>query len=151
MMVQEIDWAALNQAAKHAQFNAYVPYSNYPVGAAGLTADGRIVSGCNVENASYGLTLCAECSMISDLYRARTDENGNLLFAEGHGDHSNRDKLVAVVILDQLNQPLAPCSRCRQLISEHGEPGCLIQTAAGLRTIEQLLPDAFGPRDLAAD
>lgn len=132
--VREIDWHALRQAATAARANAYAPYSKYPVGAAALTADGRVVTGCNIENASYGLTLCAECSMVSDLYRAAA-----------------HDKLVAVVVLDQLDQPLAPCGRCRQLLLEHGEPGCLIETAAGLRTIEQLLPDAFGPRDLNSD
>ncbi|MEO0049460.1 MAG: hypothetical protein RL556_792 [Actinomycetota bacterium] len=128
--VQPIDWQQLRDAAIKARANAYAPYSSYPVGAAGLTVTGEIVTGCNVENASYGLTLCAECSMVSDQHK-----NGGT-------------KLVAVAIVDQLNQPLAPCGRCRQLLLENGLPGLLIETAAGLRTIEQLLPDAFSTRDL---
>ena len=125
-----IDWAALNEMAMASMKRAYAPYSKFRVGAAALTEDGRIVSGCNVENASYGLTLCAECSLISDL------------FATGGG------KIVAFVCVDGNGDALMPCGRCRQLLFEHSAPGMQLQTASGYKTIEQILPDAFGPRDL---
>jgi cytidine deaminase len=109
---------------------AYAPYSNFPVGAAALTEDGRVVSGCNIENASYGVTLCAECSLVSDLFRT------------GAG------KLVAFYCVDKHENVLMPCGRCRQLLYEHSAPGMLLQTISGIKTIEEVLPDAFGPRDL---
>ena len=128
--VQEVNWEALTAAANAAMRKAYVPYSKFPVGAAALTTDGRIVSGCNIENASYGITLCAECSLVSDL------------FMGGGG------KLVAFTCVDGHGNVLMPCGRCRQLLFEHSEPGMVMQTVSGLRTIEQVIPDAFGPRDL---
>ena len=109
---------------------AYVPYSKFPVGAAALTDDGRIVSGCNVENASYGLTLCAECSLVSQLTMT------------GGG------RLVAFYCVDKAENVLMPCGRCRQLLFEHSAPGMVLETVSGKKTIEQVIPDAFGPRDL---
>ncbi|GAA2530483.1 cytidine deaminase [Microbacterium mitrae] len=126
----DIDWDELRTAATAAMKNAYVPYSRYPVGAAALVSDGRIVSGCNVENASYGVTLCAECGLASQL--AMT----------GGG------KLVAFVCVDGHGATLMPCGRCRQLLFEHALPGMLLETVSGIRTIDEVLPDAFGPRDL---
>ncbi|TAL41548.1 MAG: cytidine deaminase [Salinibacterium sp.] len=126
----EIDWDALRTTATEAMTNAYAPYSRFPVGAAGLVDDGRIVSGCNVENASYGLTLCAECGLISSLH------------ASGGG------KLLAVTCVDGHGNALMPCGRCRQLLFEHSADGMLIETVSGPKTIEQVLPDAFGPRTL---
>ena len=126
-----IDWAALRAAATGAAGRAYAPYSGLAVGAAGLVDDGRIVAGCNVENASYGLTLCAECSLVSALH------------ASGGG------RLVAVSCVDSTGALLSPCGRCRQLLVEHGGPECLVQTADGPRTIADLLPGAFDPTDLA--
>lgn len=126
----EINWAELRDAAIQAMKNSYSPYSKFAVGAAALTDDGRIVSGCNVENASYGLALCAECSLVSDLFRT------------GGG------KLVAFSCVDAQGQTLMPCGRCRQLLMEHAEVGMLLETVSGVKTIEEVLPDAFSPRDL---
>ena len=126
----DIDWAALRTAATAAMRHAYVPYSRFPVGAAALVDDGRIVSGCNVENASYGVTLCAECGLVSAL-------------AMGGGG-----RLVAFACVDGNGGVLMPCGRCRQLLFEHSAPGMLLETVAGLRTIDEVLPDAFGPRQL---
>jgi len=109
-----------------------VPYSHFPVGVAGLVDDGRVVSGCNVENASYGLTLCAECGMVSALH------------ASGGG------RLVAVVCVDRHGDDLMPCGRCRQLLWEHGGPTCLVHTAAGILPMTAVLPDAFDVEDLRA-
>ena len=127
----EINWDTLRSHAVAAMHRSYSPYSNFAVGAAALTADGRVVSGCNIENASYGVTLCAECSLVSDLFRT------------GGGT------LVAFTCVDKSSNILMPCGRCRQLLFEHSEPGMLLETVSGIRTIEQVLPDAFGRRDLA--
>ena len=127
----EIDWSALRDAALAAVANAYVPYSKFPVGVAALVTDGRIISGCNVENASYGLTLCAECGLVSTLH------------ATGGG------QLVAFACVDGHGNTLMPCGRCRQLLFEHAVPGMLLETVSGIRTIEEVIPDAFGPRTLA--
>ena len=127
---EPIDWEALRAAAVEALVHAYVPYSKYPVGAAAVADDGRLVSGCNVENASYGLTLCAECSLVSQLHMT------------GGG------RLVAFVCVNGAGEVIMPCGRCRQLLFEHSAPGMILDTVSGLRTIEQVLPDAFGPRDL---
>jgi cytidine deaminase len=126
-----IDWDGLREAARAAVPNAYVPYSNFPVGAAALVDDGRVVSGCNVENASYGLSLCAECGLVSALH------------AGGGG------RLVAFTCVDGHGTTLMPCGRCRQLLYEHSAPGMLLQTVSGIKTIDEVLPDAFGPRTLA--
>lgn len=128
---EAIDWEALRAAATAAMRNAYVPYSHFPVGAAALSDDGRIIAGCNVENASYGLTLCAECSLVSGLHMG----GGGLL--------------VAFSCVDGNGNVLMPCGRCRQLLFEHAVPGMLLETVSGIRTIEEVLPDAFGPRQLS--
>jgi cytidine deaminase len=128
----QIDWELLRKEAIAAMQKAYVPYSKFPVGVAALTEDGRIVSGCNIENASYGVTLCAECSMVSDLFRT------------GGG------RLVAFYCVDKHNKILMPCGRCRQLLYEHSAPGMLLETVSGIKTIDEVIPDAFGPRDLDA-
>lgn len=127
---ESIDWEALRAAATAAMRNAYAPYSHFPVGAAALATDGRIVAGCNVENASYGVTLCAECSLVSGLHMG------------GGG------QLVAFSCVDGNGTVLMPCGRCRQLLFEHAVPGMLLETVSGIRTIEEVLPDAFGPRQL---
>jgi cytidine deaminase len=125
-----IDWDALREVAGDAMRKAYVPYSKFPVGAAAIVDDGRIVSGCNVENASYGVGLCAECSLTS------------ALMMSGGG------KLVAFTCVDGKGNILMPCGRCRQLLYEHSADGMLLETVSGIRTIDQVLPDAFGPRQL---
>jgi cytidine deaminase len=125
-----IDWSTLRAAATDAMQHAYAPYSNFPVGAAALVDDGRIISGCNVENASYGLTLCAECALVSSLQMT------------GGG------RLVAFTCVDGAGGILMPCGRCRQLLYEHSTAGMLLETVSGIRTIDQVLPDAFGPRQL---
>ena len=125
-----IDWAALQNAAVAALPYSYSPYSNYPVGVAGFADDGRMVWGANIENASYGLTLCAECSMVSHL------------FATGGG------RLVAVACVDGKGDPLMPCGRCRQLLYEHGGPDMQLMTPEGVLTMREVLPQAFGPEHL---
>jgi cytidine deaminase len=127
----EIDWKQLTNEATAAMRKAYAPYSNFPVGAAAITTEGRVVSGCNVENASYGVGLCAECSLVSELFRT------------GGG------KLIAFACVDGQGNPLMPCGRCRQLLFEHAAEGMLLQTISGIKTIDEVLPDAFGPKDLA--
>ena len=128
--VASIDWAGLRERAVAMMRRAYAPYSRYPVGVAGLVDDGRTVAGCNVENASYGLGLCAECGMVSDLV------------ASGGG------RLVAVVCVDGRGEPLMPCWRCRQLLWEHGGAQCLLWTPEGVQPMSQMLPQAFGPDHL---
>lgn len=123
-------WEQLVETAREAMAMAYVPYSKYPVGAAALVDDGRVVSGCNVENASYGLTLCAECGLVSEL--ART----------GGG------RLAAFACVDGQGAPLTPCGRCRQLLFEHGGAELLVWTGAEPTTVGALLPGAFGPDHL---
>jgi cytidine deaminase len=140
--MSEVDWGALRDAARAAMRRAYAPYSNFPVGAAGLTAAGRIVTGCNVENASYGLGLCAECGLISALHGAGPAEPSRDL------DSGAVPGLVAVAIVDGHGQPLMPCGRCRQLLWEHGGPELPVDATGGPRLLRELLPDAFGPDDL---
>jgi cytidine deaminase len=125
-----VDWAALRSAATDAMRQAYAPYSRFPVGAAAIVDDGRTVVGCNVENASYGLGLCAECGLVSAL----------------HGTGGGR--LVAVSVVAGHGNPVMPCGRCRQLLWEHGGPDLLLETARGVRPMREVLPDAFGPEDL---
>jgi cytidine deaminase len=125
-----VDWQGLTRAATEVMRRAYAPYSDFQVGVAGLVDDGRVVVGCNVENASYGLGLCAECGMVSSLH------------ATGGG------RLVAVVCVDKHGNVLMPCGRCRQLLFENGGPDCLIATVSGIRALSDVLPDAFGPDDL---
>ncbi|WP_022881529.1 cytidine deaminase [Gryllotalpicola ginsengisoli] len=126
----EIDWDALRAAATDAMRRSYSPYSNFPVGAAAIADDGRVVKGANIENASYGVTLCAECSLISDLIM------------------SGGGRLVAFTCVDGDGGVLMPCGRCRQLLYEHSAAGMLLETVSGVKTIDEVLPDAFGPRQL---
>lgn len=125
-----IDWAALRAAAVEAMGHAYAPYSKFPVGAAALVDDGRIVTGCNVENASYGVGLCAECALVGQLHL------------------SGGGRLVAFDCVDGNGSTLMPCGRCRQLLYEASAPGMVLNTVSGVKAIEEVLPDAFGPRQL---
>ena len=127
----EFDWEGLRAEAVAAMRRAYAPYSHFPVGAAALVDDGRVVSGCNVENAAYGVTLCAECGLVSSLH------------ATGGG------RLVAFTCCDSRGERLMPCGRCRQLLRENGGPELLVLTGSGVRRMDEVLPDAFGPDDLA--
>jgi len=128
-----MNWDELKQAAVGAAAQAYAPYSHYPVGAAAVTADGRLVTGCNVENASFGLTLCAECGLVSGL----------LLSGGG--------RLVQFTCVNAAGEVITPCGRCRQLLYEHGGAGLAMLTPAGEVTLGDMLGQAWGPADLAAD
>jgi cytidine deaminase len=130
MTTEAVDWSKLRTAAVEAGARAYAPYSRFKVGAAALTDDGRIVTGCNVENASYGLSLCAECGLVSGL------------FSSGGG------RLVAVTCVDASGAPLMPCGRCRQLLLEVGGLELLVESKAGPRRLAELLPEAFSAVDL---
>ena len=130
--MSDINWDALRAAAVEAMKKSYSPYSNFAVGAAALTADGRIVSGCNIENASYGVTLCAECSLVSDLLMT------------GGG------KLIAFTCVDANSNVLMPCGRCRQLLVEHAAPGMILETISGMKSMAEVLPDAFTREELEA-
>lgn len=126
----DTDWERLRTAATEAMSRAYAPYSKYPVGAAALTEDGRLVSGCNVENAAYGVVLCAECTLIGALHMTGGGRLRAFYCVDGHGNI------------------LMPCGRCRQLLHEHRGPDLELMTVSGIKTMEQVLPDAFGPEDL---
>ncbi|HET7683453.1 MAG TPA: cytidine deaminase [Marmoricola sp.] len=128
--VEDFDWAALTRDAVEAMRHAYAPYSHFPVGVAGRVDDGRTVSGCNVENAAYGVALCAECGMVSDLHR------------------SGGGRLTHVVCVNGDGAVLMPCGRCRQLLWENGGPSMLLLTASGVKRMDEVLPDAFGADDL---
>jgi cytidine deaminase len=130
--MSDINWDALRAAAVEAMKKSYSPYSNFAVGAAALTTDGRIVSGCNIENASYGVTLCAECSLVSDLLMT------------GGG------KLLAFTCVDANSNVLMPCGRCRQLLVEHAAPGMILETISGMKSMAEVLPDAFTREELEA-
>ncbi|WP_265582757.1 cytidine deaminase [Streptomyces ferrugineus] len=110
---------------------AYAPYSGYPVGVAALVDDGRTITGCNVENASYGLSLCAECGLVSEL------------------QNTGGGRLTHFACVDRDGEPLVPCGRCRQLLHEFGGPDLLLQTPAGILPLSQMLPQAFGPDHLS--
>lgn len=124
-------WSALQAAATEAMRHAYAPYSSFPVGAAALVEDGRVVTGCNVENASYGVTLCAECGLVSQLHL------------------SGGGRLTHFVCVDGSGAVLMPCGRCRQLLFEHGGPSLLLMTVSGIKRMDEVLPDAFGPENLS--
>ncbi|MDT4918905.1 MAG: cytidine deaminase [Pseudonocardiales bacterium] len=126
----QIDWPGLRRAALEAMGRAYAPYSQFPVGAAALVDDGRVVVGCNVENASYGVSLCAECGLVSALH------------ASGGG------RLVALACVNFHGDVLMPCGRCRQLLWEHGGPDLLVDTGEGPKAMIEVLPLAFGREDL---
>jgi len=128
--VLQIDWKLLRERARDAMTRAYAPYSGFRVGAAALVDDGRLVVGCNVENAGYGVTLCAECGLVSQL-------------VEGGGG-----RLVAFACVDARGEAIMPCGRCRQLLYEHGGPGLLVETPRGILPMSDVLPQAFGPHDL---
>lgn len=127
-----VDWDALRLAAQDAMRRAYAPYSNYPVGAAALVDDGRIVSGCNVENASSGVGLCAECGLVSSLA------------ATGGG------RLIAFTCCNGAGDVIMPCGRCRQLLNEFSDERMRIETPRGIVAFDEVLPQAFGPADLEA-
>ena len=129
--MSDVDWEALRARAVEAATHAYAPYSHFPVGVAGIADDGRIVTGCNVENAAYGVGLCAECGMVSQLHLT------------GGG------RLTHVVCVNGKGEVLMPCGRCRQLLWENGGPAMLLWTVSGVRPMSEVLPDAFGPDDLA--
>ena len=130
-VTDETDWKLLRDKAIQAARGAYAPYSKFSVGAAAMVDDRRIISGCNVENVSYGLGLCAECAVVC------------VLHATGGG------RLLAVVCVDGAGALLMPCGRCRQVLLEHGGSDMLIDHPDGPRRLGELLPDAFGPQDLA--
>ncbi|MER6229932.1 cytidine deaminase [Streptomyces sp. FT05W] len=125
-----VDWEKLREAARDAMSRAYAPYSGYPVGVAALVDDGRMITGCNVENASYGIGLCAECGLVSQLA------------ATGGG------RLTHFTCVDGAGAVLVPCGRCRQLLYEFGGPELVLETPDGLRTLDEMLPQAFGPQNL---
>ncbi|MCW2865969.1 MAG: cdd [Marmoricola sp.] len=125
------DWEALRRVAVQAATHAYAPYSHYAVGAAALVDDGRTVSGCNVENAAYGVALCAECGLVSQLHL------------------SGGGRLTHFVCVDGKGAVIMPCGRCRQLLFENGGRDLLLMTVSGVRRMDQVLPDPFGPDDLA--
>jgi cytidine deaminase len=127
----EYDWDRLRAAAIEVMHRAYAPYSRFRVGAAAEVDDGRVVTGCNVENAAYGVTLCAECGLVSQLH------------ATGGG------RLTHFVCVNGESQVIMPCGRCRQLLYEAGGPDLLLLTISGVRRMDEVLPDAFGPADLA--
>ena len=130
-MSESFDWDALKERAVEAATHAYAPYSHYPVGAAARVDDGRVVVGCNVENAAYGVALCAECGMVSELH------------ITGGG------RLTHAVCVNGTAEVIMPCGRCRQLLMENGGPELLVLTVSGVRRMDEVLPDAFGPHDLA--
>lgn len=127
----EADWEDLRQRAVAIMAHAYAPYSDYPVGAAARVEDGRFVVGCNVENAAYGVGLCAECGLVSSLH------------ATGGG------RLTHAVCVDGRGEVIMPCGRCRQLLYENGGPDLLLMTGSGVKRMDEVLPDAFGPDNLA--
>ena len=129
--VPAIDWGQLRERAVAMTARAYAPYSHYRVGACALVDDGRVVAGCKVENAAYGVVLCAECGLVSDLV------------AGGGG------RLVAFTCANGDGERIMPCGRCRQLLWEHGGPALLVDTPAGVLTMDQVLPQAFGAENLA--
>jgi cytidine deaminase len=126
----EFDWEVLKAEAVAAMRHAYAPYSGFPVGAAAVVDDGRVVTGCNVENAAYGVTLCAECGVVSQLH------------ITGGG------RLTHFVCVNAAGQVIMPCGRCRQLLWENGGPELLVWTISGVKPMTEVLPDAFGPEDL---
>lgn len=129
--MSDIPWDELRAAARDATTRAYAPYSNFHVGAAALVDDGRIITGCKVENVSYGLGLCAECGLVSELHR------------------SGGGRLVAMVCVSGSGEPCMPCGRCRQLLLEHGGPECLVDGDGTVRTVAEILPGGFDPDRLA--
>ncbi|WP_329022612.1 cytidine deaminase [Streptomyces sp. NBC_00690] len=132
MTAAAVDWAALREHARKAMTRAYAPYSGFPVGVAALVDDGRTITGCNVENASYGLSLCAECGLVSELQ------------ATGGG------RLTHFTCVDGQGESLVPCGRCRQLLYEFGGSELLLDTPQGIVPLAEILPQPFGPQHLPA-
>jgi cytidine deaminase len=130
-VADDFDWDALVGAAREAMAHAYAPYSHFPVGAAAVVDDGRTVVGCNVENAAYGVALCAECGLVSQLHITGGGRLTHFACVNGRGDL------------------IMPCGRCRQLLWENGGADLLVLTGSGVRRMDEVLPDAFGPDDLA--
>ena len=128
---EDFDWSSLKERATQAMAHAYAPYSKFPVGAAALVDDGRVIVGCNVENAAYGVALCAECGVVSQLHASGGGRLTHFVCVNGDGD----------VIM--------PCGRCRQLLFEHGGPSLELLTVSGVRRMDEVLPDAFGPAALS--
>jgi cytidine deaminase len=126
----DFDWGSLQDAASEAMTHAYAPYSHFSVGAAATVDDGRLVTGCNVENAAYGVALCAECGLVSQLHLT------------GGG------RLTHFVCVNGEREVIMPCGRCRQLLYENGGPSLLLMTVSGVKRMDEVLPDAFGPDDL---
>jgi len=145
-----IDWPALRAAATAAAQRAYAPYSGLRVGAAGLAADGEVVTGCNVENSSYGLTLCAECGLVSALHASGAGAARAPGAGAARASGAGAEALRAVAVVAGDGQPLLPCGRCRQLLLEAGGPDLLVDTAEGPVELKVLLPAAFTGADLAA-
>ena len=149
------DWPALRAAATAAAGRAYAPYSGLRVGAAGLTDDGRIIVASNVENASFGLTLCAECGLVSALHGAGPADKSDKSHKSDKSDRSDQSdqagpaELVAVAVVAGDGDPLLPCGRCRQLLLEAGGGSLLVDTADGPVELKVLLPAAFTTTDLA--
>lgn len=129
-LADDFDWESLKVAAEEAMTHAYAPYSHFSVGAAATVNDGRVVTGCNVENAAYGVALCAECGLVSQLH------------ISGGG------RLTHFVCVNGKREIIMPCGRCRQLLYENGGPGLLLWTVRGIKRMDEVLPDAFGPDDL---
>lgn len=129
-LADDFDWESLKVAAEEAMTHAYAPYSHFSVGAAATVDDGRVVTGCNVENAAYGVALCAECGLVSQLH------------ISGGG------RLTHFVCVNGKREIIMPCGRCRQLLYENGGPGLLLWTVRGIKRMDEVLPDAFGPDDL---
>jgi cytidine deaminase len=127
----QVDWEALRAAAVEVAAHAYAPYSQFHVGAAAYADDGRLLVGCNVENAAYGVVLCAECGVVSQLH------------ATGGG------RLTHFVCVNGDGEVIMPCGRCRQLLFEQGGPELLLLTVSGVRRMDEVLPDAFGPDNLS--
>ena len=155
-----IDWPGLRAAAAAAAARAYAPYSGLRVGAAAQASDGRIVVGCNVENASYGLTLCAECGLVSAWHAGDASTSGTPTSGTSGASTSGSStsgssasgpppSLLAVVVLAGDGEPLLPCGRCRQLLLEAGGGGLLVDTAQGPVELKVLLPAAFTATDLS--
>lgn len=130
MDADQFDWDALKVAAEEAATHAYAPYSHFSVGAAAVADDGRVLTGCNVENAAYGVGLCAECGLVSQLH------------ITGGG------RLTHFVCVNGEGEIIMPCGRCRQVLYENGGPDLQVWTVSGIKTMDEVLPDAFGPDDL---
>jgi cytidine deaminase len=134
LLVDSTTWTKLEDIAKNASTKAYCPYSEFPVGAALLDNDGRFASGCNVENASYSMTICAE---------------RNAVF---HAIAEGMSGIAAMVVYTPTSMPSSPCGACRQVLYEFSPKAlvrCICDGPDKIElTVEDLLPFAFGPSNL---